>query len=100
MHETIALHPPLVRSSSAAERRRALFRRKVVPWLFVLPILAINVVVMTGPALSAVYYSMTQWSGVGEAKWVGLDNFRTLIADDGFRHAFRNNVIWLAMFLT
>ena len=100
MHESIALHPPLVRGSSAAEKRRAHFRRKVVPWLFVLPILAINMVVMTGPALSAIYYSMTEWSGIGEAKWVGLDNFRTLLADEGFRHAFRNNVIWLAMFLT
>jgi raffinose/stachyose/melibiose transport system permease protein len=100
MHESIALHPPLVRGSSAAERRRALIRRKVVPWLFVLPILAINVVVMTGPALSAIYSSMTEWSGIGEAKWVGLYNFRTLLADEGFRHAFRNNVIWLAMFLT
>jgi raffinose/stachyose/melibiose transport system permease protein len=100
MHESIALHPPIVRRSSAAERRRALVRRKVVPWLFVLPILAINVVVMTGPALSAIYYSMTEWSGIGEAKWVGLDNFRALLADEGFRHAFRNNVIWLAMFLT
>jgi raffinose/stachyose/melibiose transport system permease protein len=75
-------------------------RRRVVPWLFVLPILAINVVVMTGPALSAVYYSMTEWNGIGAAKWVGLDNFAKLIADEGFRHAFRNNLIWLALFLT
>src|SRR5688572_20080949 len=85
---------------SAAESRRAYFRRKVVPWLFVLPILLINVAVVAGPALSAVYYSMTDWNGIGEARWVGLDNFEALIVDSGFRHAFLNNVIWLAMFLT
>jgi raffinose/stachyose/melibiose transport system permease protein len=77
------------------ERRRfthsRFYRRTVVPWLFVLPILLINLAVVLGPALAAVYYSMTDWSGVGEAKFVGLDNFR---------HAFKNNVIWLVMFLT
>jgi raffinose/stachyose/melibiose transport system permease protein len=87
------------------ERRRfthsRFYRRTVVPWLFVLPILLINLAVVLGPALAAVYYSMTDWSGVGEAKFVGLDNFRTLFFDDpAFRHAFKNNVIWLIMFLT
>ena len=85
---------------SAAESRRAYVRRKVVPWLFVLPILLINVAVVAGPAVSAVYYSMTDWNGIGEARWVGLENFQALLVDSGFRHAFRNNVIWLAMFLT
>lgn len=79
----------------------ARFRRKVVPWLFVLPILLINIAVVAGPAISAFYYSMTEWSGLGKAKFIGLDNFRTLFFDDpSFWHAFRNNVIWMLMFLT
>ena len=97
--KTIALTTPRMRTSTA-ERRRAFVRRKVVPWLFVLPILLINLAVVAGPALSAVYYSMTDWNGIGAATWVGLDNFRALAVDPGFRHAFRNNVVWLAMFLT
>lgn len=77
------------------------FRRKVVPWLFVLPILLINMTVVLGPALASVYYSMTDWSGIGAAKFIGLDNFRQLFFhDDSFRHAFKNNVIWLVMFMT
>ena len=77
------------------------YRRTLVPWLFVLPILLINVAVVLGPALAAVYYSMTEWSGVGKARFIGLDNFRTLFFDDpDFWHAFKNNVIWLVMFLT
>lgn len=87
-------------ASSQADKRRAFFRRKVVPWLFVLPILAINIVVVAAPALSSVYYSMTKWSGIGTAEWVGLSNYQTLFADPGFHHAFMNNVLWLAMFLT
>ena len=81
--------------------QRPFFRRKVVPWLFVLPILLINVAVVAGPAMASVYYSMTDWSGIGHAKFIGLDNFRQLLFHDGsFRHAFRNNLIWLGMFLT
>jgi raffinose/stachyose/melibiose transport system permease protein len=99
MQETIALPSSLTRTRSA-DRRRAFFRRKVVPWLFVLPILIINVAVVAGPALSSVYYSMTDWNGMGAATWIGLENFQTLAVDPGFRHAFVNNVIWLAMFLT
>jgi raffinose/stachyose/melibiose transport system permease protein len=81
--------------------QRAIWRRKVVPWLFVLPILLINVLVVLGPAISAVYYSMTDWSGIGDARWVGLDNYRRMLTDDAsFGHAFRNNLVWLVMFLT
>ena len=81
--------------------QRRTWRRKVVPWLFVLPILLINMVVVLGPALAAVYYSMTEWNGIGAAKWTGLDNFKRMLTDDeSFRHAFRNNILWLVLFLT
>ncbi len=92
--------PQVSAAEAASARRRALFRRKVVPWLFVVPVLLLNVMVVAGPAIAAVYYSMTDWNGVGPAKWVGLANFQELAADPSFRHAFRNNVAWLLMFLT
>jgi raffinose/stachyose/melibiose transport system permease protein len=94
-----------LQTATPAFRRRfwktAFYRKKVVPLLFVLPILLINVAVVLGPALASVYYSMTDWSGVGAADFIGLDNFRQLLFhDDSFRHAFQNNVVWLIMFLT
>jgi raffinose/stachyose/melibiose transport system permease protein len=77
------------------------FRRKIVPWLFVLPILLVNMGVVLAPGLSSIYYSMTEWSGIGDAKFIGFDNFHRLLFDDpSFRTAFKNNVIWLCMFLT
>jgi raffinose/stachyose/melibiose transport system permease protein len=101
----------LVQSSSLVTARvhqpelrfwqRATWRRKVVPWLFVLPILLINLIVVLGPAMAAFYYSMTEWNGIGAAKWTGLDNYRRLLTEDpSFPHAFRNNLIWMAFFLT
>lgn len=98
----VATGPPVVLPAVRLHFwQTARFRRKVVPWLFVLPILLINVAVVAGPAVAAFYYAMTEWSGIGHAKFVGLDNFRTLIFhDSSFRHAFKNNLIWLCMFLT
>lgn len=91
--------------AGAARQRRfwqgAFYRRKVVPWLFVLPILLLNVAVVLGPALASVYYSMTDWSGLGAASFTGLANYRRLFFDDAsFWPAFRNNLLWLGMFLT
>ena len=80
--------------------RRATYRRRVVPWLFVLPMLLVNVVVIAGPAVASVYYSMTSWTGIGSAEFTGLANYRRLLTDESFYHAFRNNLLWLAMFLT
>jgi raffinose/stachyose/melibiose transport system permease protein len=79
----------------------AFYRKKVVPWLFLFPIVAINVAVVFGPAVAACYYSLTDWSGIGRGRFIGLDNFQQLFFhDDSFRHAFKNNMIWLLMFLT
>lgn len=81
--------------------RTALLRRRLVPWLFVAPILALNLLVVLGPAMSAFYYSLTQWNGIGKPTFIGLDNFHRLFVDDpSFWQAFKHNLAWLAMFLT
>ena len=80
---------------------KPLNRKRAAGWLFLLPILLIHFVVIIGPSLSAFYYSLTDWSGVGAAKFVGLDNFyRLFFVDPSFKKAFSNNLLWLAIFLT
>jgi len=92
------------RPAAQPVRRRGskrILRRNVVPWLFILPILLLHLFVVAGPALSAIYYSLTDWSGIGPAEFIGLDNFRRLLFEDTtFRKAFGNNLLWLAIFLT
>lgn len=89
------------RHTQVTWRKRAFFRKKILPWLFVAPILLINIGVVLGPAVSAAYYSLTDWSGIGGANFIGLDNFRQLFLDDtSFRSAFVNNLFWLGLFLT
>lgn len=77
------------------------YRRAIIPWLFVLPIMLINIIVVIGPSASAFYYSLTSWSGVGPARYIGLENFRNILFHDmSYRGAFTNNLLWLAFFLT
>jgi raffinose/stachyose/melibiose transport system permease protein len=96
-HQSAAHSQPMRR-----QRRRSRFsRRGVVPWLFVLPVLLLHGLVIVGPSITGLYYSLTKWSGIGPAEFIGLENFRRLIFDDlDFRRAFLNNLIWLAIFLT
>ena len=88
-------------TASRGTRRRGTMRKKVFPWLLILPILVLHLVVVIGPSLAAFYYSLTDWSGVGAAKFIGLENFRILFfEDDTFRQAFSHNILWLLFFLT
>ncbi|MFT5193132.1 MAG: raffinose/stachyose/melibiose transport system permease protein [Cellvibrionaceae bacterium] len=80
---------------------RPFFRKKILPWIFIAPITILYIMVVIGPSISAIGYSLTDWSGIGEAEYIGLENFRKLIFEDqNFRLAFKNNLIWMIFFLT
>ena len=64
-----------------------------------LPLILVNVVVILIPSLSSVYYSFTDWSGIGDATFIGLDNCTTLLGDPEFTNALWHNVLWTAFFL-
>jgi raffinose/stachyose/melibiose transport system permease protein len=65
-----------------------------------LPLLLVNVLVILGPSVATVYYSFTEWSGIGPAEWVGLQNYRDILADGDFWAALGHNLIWTVIFLT
>jgi raffinose/stachyose/melibiose transport system permease protein len=76
------------------------FRSKIVPWLFILPITLLYLLVVIGPSLAAFYYSLTDWSGIGKADFIGLENFKQIITDTNYHKALLNNLRWLAIFVT
>ena len=86
--------PVRARRSSGLGRRRA-----VIAWLFMLPLVAVNALVVLGPSLMAVYYSFTDWNGIGGARWIGLANYTELAGDADFRNALWHNVLWTVFFL-
>lgn len=74
-------------------------RRRIIPWLFVLPILLLHLFVVIGPSIGAIYYSFTEWNGIGGAKWIGLQNYARIFHDPDYLRAFLNNLEWLVFFL-
>src|SRR5688572_5931526 len=68
-------------------------------WSFILPILALNFVVIVIPTLFSFYIAFTEWSGLGDPECVGLKNFQELLQDGVFFKALSNNLIWTAIFL-
>ncbi|GAA2082072.1 sugar ABC transporter permease [Actinomadura alba] len=60
--------------------------------LYLLPGLLLFVGVILVPFVMNVGTSLTEWSGVGTPRWVGLDNYKTLFSDGEFWASFRHNV--------
>jgi raffinose/stachyose/melibiose transport system permease protein len=87
---------PVKRTGASGPRRR----RLLTAWLFMVPLLVINVLVILGPSVATIYYSLTDWAGIGPAEFVGLQNYRDLLADTDFWMAMWHNVVWTILFLT
>lgn len=70
-------------------------------WLFVLPALAAYAFFVLWPVVQTFRYSLYQWDGVLPARWVGLDNFKTVFSDSQLlsvlRHAFELMVFFSAL---
>ena len=66
---------------------------------FLLPALAINVLIILIPALLTIAMAFVEWDGLSTPTFVGLDNFRAIFADPVFLSALFNNVKWTAIFL-
>ncbi|MEV7344657.1 sugar ABC transporter permease [Streptomyces sp. NPDC093544] len=80
--------------------RRAKLRRTAIGYAFMAPLLAVNVLVIAVPATSSIWYSFTDWTGLGPAHFVGLDNYQRLFGDAEFHNALWHNTLWTAFFLT
>ena len=88
------------RSAALPPRDGVLFGAAPIEWtgyLFVaffgLPFLCFNVM----PVLFGLYVAFTEWSIIGEPKWVGLDNFATALNDEYLQTAFINVAFYAAI---
>jgi raffinose/stachyose/melibiose transport system permease protein len=72
----------------------------MMSWVFMIPLVIVNVLVILGPSVATIYYSFTEWSGIGPAEFVGLENYREILSDGDFYLAMWHNVLWTAIFLT
>lgn len=70
--------------------------RRITPWLFLAPALAVFGAAVLLPMVLTVGYSFTEWNGFGPMTFVGLDNYARAIGDEVFRSSFIHVVIYIA----
>jgi raffinose/stachyose/melibiose transport system permease protein len=70
------------------------------PLYFIIPALAIYVVLFVFPTLSGFFYSFTDWSSYSDkVSFIGLDNYRSLFTEGVLGLAIKNTLIY-AFFVT
>ena len=74
-------------------------QRKLAPWLFLAPGLLMFLIYVIVPIFQSMAISFYDWDGLGEAKWIGTENYVELLDDDAFYTSLKNNVIWLVLYM-
>lgn len=69
---------------------------RAAPWVLLAPFLAITLVFFAYPMAQSVLLSVNQTFGPAHQKFVGIDNFRNVIADPLFWRAVRNTLLFTA----
>ncbi|MFL5956697.1 MAG: carbohydrate ABC transporter permease [Solirubrobacterales bacterium] len=92
MGQRIALPRTRALTASGARRRR----RALWPYGFVAPAIAVLALVFVYPIVQVVRYSFYAGSPGEAMTYVGLANYRNVVADPVFRHSVLNNVKLLA----
>jgi raffinose/stachyose/melibiose transport system permease protein len=69
--------------------------------LMLAPALLLSGLVVLVPGVLTGVAAFTNWDGLGlSPAWVGLDNFREILADPVFLRSLRDNLVWMVLFLT
>lgn len=63
--------------------------------VFLLPALALYLLFVMYPVISALQTSMYQWRGIGSKKWIGLDNYIKMFSDENFLNALGNTMKYI-----
>jgi sn-glycerol 3-phosphate transport system permease protein len=78
-----------------AVEKRVRFRSWWLPWALIAPQMAIVLVFFFWPAAQALYYSVQQQDAFGTSvTFVGLDNFRALLADESYLASFQTTAVF------
>jgi raffinose/stachyose/melibiose transport system permease protein len=90
-------------SVSAGRRRRAPLprrrRRRPVPWWWIVPGLLVVLALQYAPVIAGGWYALTDFTGVGEARYVGFDNFSKLFDDPVAKTAIWHSIELAVVFV-
>lgn len=82
--------------SGSAGTKRSHDRSAITPYLYIAPFFIVFGVFGAFPLLYTIVISLFDWNPIGDKTFIGLDNYRTLLADPRFWNAARNTLfIWI-----
>ncbi len=61
---------------------------------FILPSFTAFSLFVVLPFLQGIYFSMTDWNGINDPTFIGLDNYKTILNDYGFGYSFYRTVLY------
>ena len=73
---------------------------KLTPYLFLIVPLIIYLVWVIGPMFYTFYLSLTDWDGLSSPNFIGWRNYQKLFEDPVFYTSLKNNLKWVASFIT
>lgn len=82
---------------SFLERLRRIKITKIVPYLFLLPGFLLYAIFQLVPLVRLFILSFENWNGVSPAKFVWLDNYKTLFSSNAFWNALAHNAWWVVL---
>jgi multiple sugar transport system permease protein len=87
---------PMAHSSLQPRKKSYSFKKgdQLAGWLFISPMFLGFLIFMLGPLLYALYMSFLEWPLLGEATFVGLENYRAMTQDSQFMVVLKNTIIF------
>jgi ABC-type sugar transport system permease subunit len=88
-------HRRLLRPPAASGAVSGPLVARLVAYLYLVPMVALVGVFLLYPAADTVWTSLTDSTGIGHARFIGLDNYVNLIHDSAFKTSFVNTLYWV-----
>ena len=76
--------------------KKILSNKKAIA-LYIVPTIIIMLVIVIVPIFISVYYSMLDWDGLGKGTFIGLQNYKELVADERFISSIKNSLLYVAL---
>ncbi len=78
---------------------KKILSNKLAIALFVVPTLAVMLLIVLIPIVMSFQYSLLDWDGFGKGTFIGIDNYKNLISDTRFLNSVKNSLLYVALSL-
>jgi len=93
--KTAVQQEKLAKVEAPKPKKRKKNKEALTAWLFMAPGLILMALFTFWPIIFSVPLAFTNYSVIGETKFVGLDNFKTAFADDDFIVSIKNSLLYM-----